>query len=230
MANRLYSTAISTIAGNLTAIATTINLKTGTGLLFTVPVAGDWEMATLHSATAREVVKITNRTGDVLTVVRGQENTTAAAWPTLSDIFAHVTIREQIISKFTARAAALSDLPVLRAQRSIGESDERFVSVWDGEDQAIELQYNLQKMQFPLAIECIVKTTDHSSEANNIIGEIIALMIGTNRTFDGLALKTELAVASPSYPQDGGNYTMVTVIFNITYETVLGDPYTQKTN
>ncbi|MFA5922316.1 MAG: hypothetical protein WC856_13655 [Methylococcaceae bacterium] len=138
------------------------------------------------------------------------------------------TVRETIIAAFTARAAALSTLPVLRAQRSIGESDARFVSVWDGEDRAVAVDYGTQKSQFPLAVECIKKTANHSIEANAIIGEIIALFL--NRTFTGKWLKNELAVASPAYPQDGGNYTTITVIFYITYETVLGDPYTQKTH
>lgn len=135
------------------------------------------------------------------------------------------TVREQIIAAWTTRAAALSTLPVLRAQRSIGETDARFVSIWDGEDQSQGVQYGKQKMQFPIAIECIKKTANHSSEANAIIGEIIALMM--HRTFTGKWLKNELAVASPGYPQDGSTYTAITVIFNITYETVLGDPYTQ---
>jgi hypothetical protein len=139
------------------------------------------------------------------------------------------TIRERIIAAFSVRAQALSNLPVNRAERSVGESNERFVSIWDGEDQAQGVQYDKQRLQFPIAVECIVKTIDHSTEANAIIGEIVALFLGTNRTFTGLTLKTELAVASPGYPQDGGNYTTITVIFNITYETVLGDPFTQKT-
>jgi len=137
------------------------------------------------------------------------------------------TVREKIIAAWTTRAAALSNLPVERAQRSIGETDERFVSIWDGEDRAQTVQYGKQRMQFPIAIECIKKTTEHSIEANAIIGEIVALFL--DRIFTGQWLKNELAVASPGYPQDGGNYTSITVIFNITYETVLGDPFTQIT-
>lgn len=137
------------------------------------------------------------------------------------------TVREQIIAAFAARAEILSNLPVNRAQRSIGETNERFVSIWDGEDQAQGVQYGKQRMQFPLAIECIKKTVNHSSEANAIMGEIIALFM--NRTFTGKWLRNELAVASPGYPQDGSSYTTITVIFNITYETVLGDPTTQAT-
>lgn len=139
------------------------------------------------------------------------------------------TIREQIIAKFTTRAAPLSGLEVTRCRRSVGEMNDRFVSIWDGDDQAQGVQYDVQRMQFPIALECIWKTVEHSIEANAVIGEIVALMIGTNRTFDGKALKTEYVSASPRYPDDGSDYTSLTVLFNITYETVLGDPYTQKT-
>lgn len=137
------------------------------------------------------------------------------------------TIREQIIAAWITRASTLSTLPILRAQRSILETNDRFVSLWDGEDQAQGVQYGKQRMQFPLAVECIKKTTNHSTEANAIMGEIIARFLA--RTFTGKWLKAELAVASPGYPQDGGSYTTITIIFNITYETALGDPYTQAT-
>jgi hypothetical protein len=140
------------------------------------------------------------------------------------------TIREKIIVAFTHRAQALAGtLPVLRAKRSIDESDERFISVWDGEESSIKIAYGSQSMQFPIAVECITKTVEHSSECNAIMGEIIACMIGTDSRFNGLALKTELAAAAPIYPDDGSLYSNITVFFNITYEMALGDPYNQPT-
>lgn len=139
------------------------------------------------------------------------------------------TIREKIISAFAAKASVLSALPVLRCQRSTGESNDRFVSVWDGDDQAQDVKYNTQRMQFQIAVECIFKTANHSIEANALMGEIQSLYLGSDQNFGNLALKNELATASPRYPEDGSNYTTVTVIFNITYETVLGDPFTQQT-
>jgi len=183
---------------------------------------------TLHGLNKLEVIHITARTGDVLTVLRGQEGSTAQVWSSGDDLFAYVSIREQIISKFAARAAALSGLPVLRCQRSLVDTDARFVSVWDGDDQATGIEYRKQQMQMQIAVECIKKTTAHSIEANAIMGEIIKLIMGSNRTFDGLALSNKLAVINPKYPDDGNDYTTITALFTITYETVLGDPYTQK--
>lgn len=138
------------------------------------------------------------------------------------------TLREQIISAFTRRAGALSNLPVLRANRSMGETDDIFVSVWDGADQAQTMPYAVQRFVMPVSIECIWRTEEHSIEANAFIGVLIKQMLGEDRTFGGLANRMDLSVVSPGYPQDGSDYTTLTVIFNITYDTVIGDPYTQK--
>lgn len=140
------------------------------------------------------------------------------------------TIREQIITAFTDRAAALSNLPVDRAQRSVGETKERFVSVWDGDDQSVEALYGQEKMRFPIALECIWQhgAENPSVSANDLIGEVFTTMcgIGTDRTFGGIATSITRQSASPSYPQDGSSYTTLTVMFIINYTTVAGDPYT----
>lgn len=140
------------------------------------------------------------------------------------------TIRERIIAAFATRAASLSTLPVLRSQRSIGESDAKFVSIWDGEEQAHAPFFGEQKITFPIALECIWKqgTTNPSIAVNALLGTIITTFLGaaTDRTFGGLVDNIVLATATPGYPQDGGNYTTLTVIFTITYNIVPGDPYT----
>jgi len=140
------------------------------------------------------------------------------------------TIRERVIAAFTTRAAALSTLPVLRAQRSIGESEAKFVSIWDGEEQAHAPYFGEQKITFPLAVECIWKhgATNPSISANALLGTVITTFLGTatDRTFGGVVDTIVLSSATPSYPQDGGNYTTLTVIFTITYNIIPGDPYT----
>lgn len=138
------------------------------------------------------------------------------------------TIRERIITAFAARAAILSNLPVERAQRSIGEGNERFVSIWDGDEQAQAPNYGQQVLQFSIAIESIWKhgADNPSVAANALMGEIISTMLNADRTYAGIANKTALSGASPRYPEDGSDYTTLTVIFNISYTTVMGDPYT----
>lgn len=141
------------------------------------------------------------------------------------------TIRERIIAAFTAQAAVLSNLSVERAQRSVGDSTERFVSVWDGDDQADTPNYGQQVMRMQIGIECIWQHGDEnpSVSANVLMGEIAALMLGSDRTFGGLATSLALLRQRPEYPEDGGEYTRLTVTFSVGYTTVLGDPYTVPT-
>lgn len=75
--------ATTTIAGAISAGATSVNLAAGTGALFPNPATGQYFVLTFvsqSSATIYEIVNVTARSGDTLTIVRGQEGTTALAW------------------------------------------------------------------------------------------------------------------------------------------------------
>jgi len=144
------------------------------------------------------------------------------------------TIREQIIAAFTDRAAALSNLPVQRVQRSVGETKERFISVWDGADQVEEIIYGIERSRFAINLECIWQhgTDNPSTSANELIGEIITTMIGptVDKTFGGLATDITRQSATPEYPESGSEYTTTSVVFIVSYATLAGDPYTLPTD
>lgn len=73
----------STLAGNINAVATVVNVASGEGALFPSPTGGDYFALTLSDGTisgAYEICYCTSRTGDALTVTRGQESTAAASW------------------------------------------------------------------------------------------------------------------------------------------------------
>lgn len=76
---QLYANnAKTTLAAGITATQTTITVASGTGSLFPNPSAGQAFKVTLVSASSSTVYEIclcTARSGDVLTVVRGQEGT-----------------------------------------------------------------------------------------------------------------------------------------------------------
>lgn len=76
---QLYANnAKTTLATGITATQTTITVASGTGALFPNPSAGQAFKVTLVSASSSSVYEIclcTARSGDVLTVVRGQEGT-----------------------------------------------------------------------------------------------------------------------------------------------------------
>ncbi len=87
---QLYANnAKTTLAAAITSTQTSITVAPGTGSLFPTPVPGvSWFALTLTSATSSSVYEITyctSRSGDTLTVLRGQEGTTAQPF-NLNDI------------------------------------------------------------------------------------------------------------------------------------------------
>lgn len=87
MALKVTNNASTTIAGSINAAATAINLAGGTGSLFPVLSGSDWFWGTLVDASNNiEVVKVTARSTDALTVTRGQDGTTAKSY-TVGDRF-----------------------------------------------------------------------------------------------------------------------------------------------
>jgi hypothetical protein len=78
MSVKLTNNATSLLAGSLTTTATTVSLTAGEGSKFPSLSAGDWFPITIVAADGSyEIMKVTARAIDALTVVRGQEGTTA---------------------------------------------------------------------------------------------------------------------------------------------------------
>jgi hypothetical protein len=82
MAEILFTNfAHSQLAAGINSSATTILLEAGHGARFPNPSGGDFFYVTLENASlVREIVKVTARSTDTLTIVRGQDNTTAVSW------------------------------------------------------------------------------------------------------------------------------------------------------
>lgn len=102
--------ATSTLAAALASSATTVALAPGTGVLFPAPADGQFFALTLISATTptgpTEVVYVTELSGDtIVSMLRGQEGTTAQAW-SLGD-------SAQALLTAGALSALASDLNVL---------------------------------------------------------------------------------------------------------------------
>ncbi len=84
--------AATTIAGAITNTALTVNLAPGAGALFPSPGAGQYFLGTFNDAATgllTEIVQVTARSGDTLTIVRAQEGTTAQAWNS-GDLFSNL--------------------------------------------------------------------------------------------------------------------------------------------
>jgi len=90
--------ASSTVAGGaggagtfLNAGDTTLLLSAATGALFPATTTGTWKLLLGDPLGANEIVLVTNRTSDTLTVVRAQEGTTAQTWAFGTPVQAVVT-------------------------------------------------------------------------------------------------------------------------------------------
>lgn len=73
--------ATSALAGSIADDAVSLTVTTGQGSRFPAPAAGEWFPLTVIDPTGTfEIMKCTDRTGDVFTVERAQEGTAAAAF------------------------------------------------------------------------------------------------------------------------------------------------------
>ena len=93
MAALLFSNnASAALASSITTSSTTITVTTGAGAQFPGISSGNFFYATLtDSSNNLEIVKVTARASDVLTVVRAQEGTTARAYAAADKIELRVT-------------------------------------------------------------------------------------------------------------------------------------------
>ena len=81
MGVKVKNNAYGVLLLSITASDTSITLQTGEGASFPSLSSGEYFYATLIDVSQNlEIVKVTARTGDVLTVVRGQEGTTARVY------------------------------------------------------------------------------------------------------------------------------------------------------
>jgi len=85
MTQLFANNAFSTLAGAITNTATSLTVQAGAGAKFPSPSGGDYFLVTLFQLIGgieanHEVVKVTARSVDTFTIVRGQEGTTARAW------------------------------------------------------------------------------------------------------------------------------------------------------
>jgi hypothetical protein len=80
--NLFTNNAATTLATGINSSVTSLTVASATGGLFPNPTAGQYFYCTLSNAagTTIEIVKVTARSTDTFTIVRGQDNTTAAAF------------------------------------------------------------------------------------------------------------------------------------------------------
>lgn len=78
---KFSNAATATLASSITSSSTTLSVAAGLGALFPSMAAGEFFAGVLvDSSNNVEIVRVTARTGDVMTVTRAQEGTTARAY------------------------------------------------------------------------------------------------------------------------------------------------------
>lgn len=78
---KFTNNATSSLASGISSSDTSLTVAGGQGSLFPTLSSGDYFYCTLtNSASVVEIVKVTARSSDTLTIVRGQDSTTANSW------------------------------------------------------------------------------------------------------------------------------------------------------
>lgn len=93
MGQRQFSNNGSSLTASLISAADTqVTLSSGDGAKFPAPTGGNYAMCTLEDVSGNiEIVKMTGRAGDICTIVRAQEGTTALSFPSGSRFELRVT-------------------------------------------------------------------------------------------------------------------------------------------
>jgi hypothetical protein len=132
MAQLFSNNANTTLASPISSGATTIIVATGTGALFPNPGLGQYFTLTLNDQATGQVYEIcycTARTGDSLTVTRGQEGTTAVAWLLGDFAYNAWTAATSAIATNPAGIQALSSSGTFTVPADVYEID---VELWSG--------------------------------------------------------------------------------------------------
>ena len=101
MGIQLKNNASTTVPLVISSTATSLVVAAGTGVGFPILGGTDYFYATVQDVNNHyEIVKVTARTDDTMTIVRGQESTLAIPFPANSRFEIRVTV-ENMLSKFT---------------------------------------------------------------------------------------------------------------------------------
>jgi len=92
MTIKFTNNATTTLASGITSVATSLTVASGKGALFPTLSGSDVFYVTLaNTAGTVEIVKVTARSTDTFTIVRGQDGTSAVAWNTGDKVELRVT-------------------------------------------------------------------------------------------------------------------------------------------
>lgn len=209
--------ATSELNGAITLGSLSITLKTGEGAKFPSPTGGDFFLVTLYQKvgageTNHEIVKCTARTGDVLTVVRAQEGTTAKAFSNadpveLRETAGTLAAKAELASPtFTGTVAGITKTMV--GLSNVDNTTDAAKPVSTAQQTALNLKANLASPAFTGAVTGITASMTGAQPVDNDLTAIAALA-GTV----GLLRKTAVdtwSLDTAAYTTNTGTVTGVT--------------------
>lgn len=185
----------SSLAGSINDVAVTLSVQAGGGAQFPSPTSGQQFAMTLTDAATgllKEVVYVTNRTGDTMTVVRGQEGYTALNW----------AANDPIANLWTAgQAAAMAQQTQIQAQSPNYTTDIGALNAYIG---AYTPSISVPVAGMPLRLK--IANTNTAASTFNPGSGAASIVTGTGSALVGGELKSGLIY---EFMWNGTNYELM---------------------
>lgn len=147
------------------------------------------------------------------------------------------SIREQMLEALKVKLSGLPEFNGAQAQRANSELDVRnlpALSIWDGSDGPVEHDavYAQTVVTTPIGIETVhTAAADYenwSTQANEILANLIVSTIGGDRTLGGLVDEIRYSGTNLYYPEPGSDIIGVDLVIEVRWRHDVGDPFTNS--
>lgn len=197
----------TTLAAAATSTQTTLSLTSTVGIPTTIP-SGDYFAMTLNDAATRsvfEVVYVTAIIGSNVTVVRGQEGTTANSWLAGDYIYGALTAGE-LLAFANVAGSSTQPFAVAPASASAPQNAPQFGQMFDLQSPSASGSITLSALR-TVVIPTVTSAITLTMEPGTIVGQSCEV-IGTAY---GVTVQSNVISGFPEfiYPDNTNNYSLV---------------------
>ena len=197
----------TTLAAAATSTQTTLSLTSTVGIPTTIP-SGDYFAMTLNDAATRsvfEVVYVTAIIGSNVTVVRGQEGTTANSWLVGDYIYGALTAGE-LLAFANVAGSSTQPFAVAPASASAPQNAPQFGQMFDLQSPSASGSITLSALR-TVVIPTVTSAITLTMEPGTIVGQSCEV-IGTAY---GVTVQSNVISGFPEfiYPDNTNNYSLV---------------------